>query len=143
MPVATPDKLKIKPTSAMVLSGAVEMVAVAGVFVMRQVYDWPVKRRTPAISDGRSAITNCWNYLMAGVIVATEESAAMATTCRMMMRTVMPTATKPIQMPARARPRPFSPVFLIWFRATKPRMIPRTLTKNDEIRAAIAMPLVF
>jgi hypothetical protein len=54
MPVATPDKLKMKPTSAMVLRGAFDMVAVAGVFVMRQVYDWPVKRRTPAISDGRT-----------------------------------------------------------------------------------------
>ena len=38
MPVATPDTLRMNPTSAMVLSGEVEMVLVvvlvAGVFVM-------------------------------------------------------------------------------------------------------------
>jgi hypothetical protein len=57
MPVATADRLKIKPTSAMVLSGAVDMVlgVVAGVFVMSQDYVWLTTCRTPAISDGRSA----------------------------------------------------------------------------------------
>jgi hypothetical protein len=38
----------------MVLSGEVEIVACAGVFVMRRVYDRLVKHRTPAISDERS-----------------------------------------------------------------------------------------
>jgi hypothetical protein len=44
MPVATPDKLKMKPTSAIVLSGELEIVLVlvavwvAGVFVMTQAY---------------------------------------------------------------------------------------------------------
>jgi hypothetical protein len=57
MPVAAPDRLRMKPTSAIVLSGAVDIVLalVAGVFVMGQVYDRMEKRRTPAISDGRSA----------------------------------------------------------------------------------------
>jgi hypothetical protein len=54
MPVATPDTLRMNPTSAMMFSGELDIVACAGVFVMSQVYDRLLKRRTPAISDERS-----------------------------------------------------------------------------------------
>jgi hypothetical protein len=53
MPVAIPDKLKMKPTSAIVLSGELDMVLVlvAGVFVMTQAYaEWRHAERPPSLA---------------------------------------------------------------------------------------------
>ena len=55
---------------------------------------------------------------------------------------MMSLASNPMTSPAMAKPRPPSPVRLIWLRAIWPRMTPSRLMKKDEIRAAMAKPLV-
>ncbi len=50
---------------------------------------------------------------------------------------------KPIIIPAIAMPRPPWPVFLIWLKAIKPKIIAKTLRPNKPvISEAIARPLV-
>ena len=61
------------------------------------------------------------------------------------IRTMMPTTRPmyPMIRPAMARPRPCSPVFLIWLSAMWPVMMPTIEMKNDDTSETIASTLVF